>query len=462
MKRTTAFLFTVTLSVVLLVSGAFAANIAIIESQSFNANDIMDINWQAVATGMGHNVTIYPQTALDNGSFITPNDMAIISSGVGTMSFQRRQMIIECLYAGKPVYLQCERDMTGSSNIAWEEALFQFGISWSWLGADPGNLVPMYLSGPISNVTYPISNMPMFMDGGYGSAVSGVETTHHYADKEYGWILRPTADHAMMATNTDQEWVRTFADPNLMENYINTLLPQTTADLQVRAWTTGPVTLPNVGGAFVYNAQVHNWGPVAQVFDAWIRVQLPNGNLFGPTQQFTGLTLAPSTSSAVVTLSQSVPGFAPPGIYYMQAVVGSYSWPIKNIDAFAFTKLVISPDDMEPVNTWQAGGMEAFQQTASLNESPSAIPLEYTLSEPYPNPFNPTAQVSVSLPEAAPLAVTVYNMHGQEVARLAEGISSAGTHEFSFDGSELASGVYIVRAVSPGHLNQSRKLVLMK
>ncbi len=461
MKRWTKLLIAGVLISTLLAPGAFAANIAIIESQSFNANDIMDINWQTVATGMGHNVTIYPQTALDNGSFITPSDLAIISSGVGTMNFQRRQMIIECLYAGVPVYLQCERDMTGSSNIAWEEALFQFGISWSWLGADPGNLVPMYLSGPISNITYPISNMPMFMDGAYGSAVSGVETTQHYADKEYGWILRPTADHAMMATNTDQEWVRTFADPNLMENYINTLLPQTPADLQVRAWTTGPVTLPNVGGAFVYNAQVHNWGGIAQVYDAWIRVQLPNGNLFGPTQLFTGLALLPG-STPVVTLSQSVPGFAPPGTYYMQAVVGSYSWPIKNIDAFAFTKLVISPDEMEPVNSWQAGGMEAFQQTASLEDTPIEVPLDYALSEPYPNPFNPTAQVRVSLPQAAPLTVTVFNMHGQEVARLADGISNAGTHEFSVDGSNLASGVYIVRAVSPGHLNQSRKLVLMK
>jgi Secretion system C-terminal sorting domain len=454
-------LFAVVLAFVILVPGAFAANIAIIESQSFNANHIMDLNWQAVAVGMGHTVTMYPQTSLDNGGFITPNDIAIISSGVIPLNFQRRQMIIEAVMAGTPVYLQCERDPNDDTNLAWEEMLDWFGFTWTWQGTDAGNLVPMYISGPASNITWQISNMPMFQDGAFGVASGGVETTHHYADREFAWLLRPTPDHALVATNTDQEWVRTLADPNLMKNYIDLLLSQTVSHLQVNVWISGPVVLPNTGGTFNYFAQAHNTNFVATTFDAWIRVQLPNNNLLGPLQVFTGLNLPPTSSSSVVTLTQSVPGFAPPGNYFMHGVVGSLSWPINNIDAFQFQKLVVAADGEQPVDNWDASGFENAFTMSSEVKSSSAL-AEFELGDAYPNPFNPSTSVSVTLSESAPLNLAVYDVNGRLVAQLADGVQTAGEHTFTFDGHDLASGVYFVRAESPGNLHKTSKIVLLK
>ncbi len=90
------------------------------------------------------------------------------------------------------------------------------------------------------------------------------------------------------------------------------------------------------------------------------------------------------------------------------------------------------------------------------------VPRDFELGEAYPNPFNPTTSISVSLPESAELTVQVYNLSGRLVATLSEGHMDAGSHSLTFDGSNLASGVYFVHAIVPGELNATRKLVLMK
>jgi hypothetical protein len=101
-------------------------------------------------------------------------------------------------------------------------------------------------------------------------------------------------------------------------------------------------------------------------------------------------------------------------------------------------------------------------QTSSVDDL-EIIPTEFALTKAYPNPFNPTLNVSISMPETSNLTVTVHNIMGQSVATLADGKNySAGTHSFTFNGSDHSSGVYFIRAVVPGKFNQIQKVVLMK
>ncbi|MCB2213444.1 T9SS type A sorting domain-containing protein [bacterium] len=86
----------------------------------------------------------------------------------------------------------------------------------------------------------------------------------------------------------------------------------------------------------------------------------------------------------------------------------------------------------------------------------------YTLAPVYPNPFNASARVSVTLPEPGELWVAVFDVLGREVMRLADGQVSAGVHQFTVQGKSLASGVYFIRATVPGQLDASRKVVLIK
>jgi len=87
--------------------------------------------------------------------------------------------------------------------------------------------------------------------------------------------------------------------------------------------------------------------------------------------------------------------------------------------------------------------------------------LQYALSPNYPNPFNPTTTISFALPTATTVNLTVYDLSGRQVATLVNGWRVAGTHEVTFDGSNLASGVYTYR-LQAGDFIANGKMALMK
>jgi hypothetical protein len=93
--------------------------------------------------------------------------------------------------------------------------------------------------------------------------------------------------------------------------------------------------------------------------------------------------------------------------------------------------------------------------------SPEALPTAYALEGNYPNPFNPVTTLRYALPEAATVRLVVYDLLGREVARLVEGVQQAGHHAVAFDGSGLASGVYLYR-LEAGTFVQTRRMTLVK
>ncbi|MCB2211997.1 T9SS type A sorting domain-containing protein [bacterium] len=125
------------------------------------------------------------------------------------------------------------------------------------------------------------------------------------------------------------------------------------------------------------------------------------------------------------------------------------------------------PDDFCEADIYLAAHAVVEPCTCDLQSEGDArvfgnLPSEFKLDEPYPNPFNASATVSVTLPEAAPLTINVFSVTGQQVATLTEGMSNAGTHQFHFDAANLASGVYFVQATVPGKLNELKKVMLVR
>ena len=90
----------------------------------------------------------------------------------------------------------------------------------------------------------------------------------------------------------------------------------------------------------------------------------------------------------------------------------------------------------------------------------------FALAQNYPNPFNSETVIRYALPKEASVDLTVYNMAGQEVAKLVYGRRRAGVYKVYWDGRdnadrELASGTYIYQ-LKAGEQTVVRKLLLLR
>ncbi len=91
----------------------------------------------------------------------------------------------------------------------------------------------------------------------------------------------------------------------------------------------------------------------------------------------------------------------------------------------------------------------------------NALPLSYGLSAAYPNPFNGMTRLTYSVPEAADVSVSVYDVHGRLVKNLVSVQVEAGTYAVAWDSATSAAGVYIIR-MEAGAYVQSQKVMLLK
>jgi hypothetical protein len=85
----------------------------------------------------------------------------------------------------------------------------------------------------------------------------------------------------------------------------------------------------------------------------------------------------------------------------------------------------------------------------------------YELSQNYPNPFNPSTVISFAIPASGLVTLKVFNLLGEEVAKLVNGIKKAGNYKVSFNASNLASGVYIYK-IQAGKFSAAKKMMLIK
>ena len=90
-----------------------------------------------------------------------------------------------------------------------------------------------------------------------------------------------------------------------------------------------------------------------------------------------------------------------------------------------------------------------------------AIPTVIQLKQNYPNPFNPTTTIDYFIPTRSHVTLTVYNILGEKLATLVDGIQQAGNHTVSFNASRLASGVYFYR-VKTGSYTGTKKMLYLK
>jgi sugar lactone lactonase YvrE len=132
------------------------------------------------------------------------------------------------------------------------------------------------------------------------------------------------------------------------------------------------------------------------------------------------------------------------------------------------------------IGTW-GGGLGVYREggvmlpggiTAVGEEFHTKLPSAFTLSQNFPNPFNPSTSIRFSVPEmhrgAQHVELTIYDLLGQKVRTLMEGHVGAGVIEATWDGKdevgrEVSSGVYFYKLViDDGKWTETRKMVLLR
>ena len=115
----------------------------------------------------------------------------------------------------------------------------------------------------------------------------------------------------------------------------------------------------------------------------------------------------------------------------------------------------------------EAKTLGVFRLIHDPNAKPlTNIPQTYQLFQNYPNPFNPETQIKYDLPVSGNVKLSVYNVLGQRVRVLVDGIQDAGHRSVAWDGRdndgrEVASGIYFYK-IKAENYQKTKKMVLLK
>jgi len=265
-----------------------------------------------------------------------------------------------------------------------------------------------------------------------------------------GYYMTPGSPYGMAVKDellfvADKDYLESFNCSDALDQFSVAMTPESL-----------PIVIPPGGGDFDCNLSVRNNRNFPGAVDGWVNIETPSG------QQFTILGPALQIDLEAYTTREwdrtiVVPANAPAGDYRCIASIGLYPWVVDDQDEFTFTKEGTTGD-------WS--GSEGWYCTGDLlpgEENLSALitPGNTDLISIYPNPFNPITVFQFDLQMAGEVKLAVYNVAGRIVANLIDGTLRQGHHEVTFDGSDLASGIYFVK-FEAGEMIQIRKMVLIK
>jgi ABC-type uncharacterized transport system auxiliary subunit len=107
-----------------------------------------------------------------------------------------------------------------------------------------------------------------------------------------------------------------------------------------------------------------------------------------------------------------------------------------------------------------SGSIGVFEINTVRNNNIAKVENNIQLSC-FPNPFNPITTISYNLTKNVHVNLTVYNVLGQKISEVVNAFQNAGNHLVKFDGSELASGMYVY-VIQAGEHRVINKFILKK
>jgi hypothetical protein len=355
---------------------------------------------------------------------------------------------------------------------------------------EPNHFNPVNLAvDPASGLfTWDLPTMWMHWDNGINYSGIGIEEAE---GTEFGAASKWEPTHTADYNNSILSQIRFFplhesANYTLKvwtgENGDNEIMSQEVPNPIINDWNTvqldNPVTLDASTdfwfGLWITNAPAGELvlgvdeGPAVTNYGDMILVPCYNGgnwttlNAFGLSQNW-NIQGCFTANTEQITRDQNITGF---NVYLNNEIIS------ENI-----TELQYQFDELQSGETYTAG-IQAFYddgdseiETISFTYNPvdnddSIANISTELKSNYPNPFNPTTEISYSLNKAGKVSIEIYNVRGQRVRTLVNDTMSAGKHKVSWHGKDqnnksVASGLYFYRMTMSNYSN-TRKMMLMK
>jgi len=113
-----------------------------------------------------------------------------------------------------------------------------------------------------------------------------------------------------------------------------------------------------------------------------------------------------------------------------------------------------------PVNEYDIL-QDLWDTYTGVEDKPAQAVNSYRLAQNYPNPFNPTTNISYELTSSGHVSLKVFNVLGEEVATLVNGVQNMGVHQINFDAADLNGGIYFY-SLTAGDYSETRRMVLLK
>jgi hypothetical protein len=126
-----------------------------------------------------------------------------------------------------------------------------------------------------------------------------------------------------------------------------------------------------------------------------------------------------------------------------------------------YWRVVATDGKLTTTSTPQFSRVRVEYQVPILVRQERERPRDSVLEQNFPNPFNPSTSIKYTLPRAGHVRLSVFNLLGQEVARVFDGVQSEGTYEIEFNKVNLPSGIYFYRIQAPGFF-ETKKMVVAR
>jgi photosystem II stability/assembly factor-like uncharacterized protein len=136
---------------------------------------------------------------------------------------------------------------------------------------------------------------------------------------------------------------------------------------------------------------------------------------------------------------------------------GVYIWEVPNV---LTTQGKIKISDNSLLSIYDVSD-NSFRINFPVNVDDPNNLKEFNLFQNFPNPFNPTTKIQFTIPELSFVTLSVYDVLGNLISTLVSDNLSAGNYTFEFGGTDIPSGLYIYKIVTPT-FTDAKKMILMK